>query len=123
MCKAIGNSYQIVCCYCIEPNLYKKSDLGFRKADINQFKFLEQTILNLQSNLEAINGHLIITKNRALQDIPTLVDEYNITSIYAETEYASEELKLQNQLESKLKNIDFNYFWEKLCIIKRTFRL
>jgi deoxyribodipyrimidine photo-lyase len=113
LCNAIANSDAVICCYCVEPNLFKKLNLGFRKADINRFKFLEQAVLDLQKRLEEINGHLIIKQKGALIDIPEMVEKYEITSIYAESEYASEEINLQNQLKLKLPKTNFNFSWGK----------
>ena len=113
LCAAIANSNQVVCVYCVEPQLYKTLEVGFRKSGINRFRFLEQTVLNLQENLEAIGGQLLIAKDGALNALPKIVAEYGITAIYAEAEYASEELTLQQALQTKLQDISFNFYWGK----------
>ncbi len=113
LCQAIYKCEKIVLCYCIEPALFEDLSLGFKKADVNRFKFLEQSVKNLQKNLEEIEGHLIITSEGAIKDIPQLVEKYNISSIYAEEEYASEELNLIKQLETILPEVEFNFFWGK----------
>ena len=69
--------------------------------------------MNLQSKLEAIGGHLIISSKGASDIIPTLVGKYNISVIYSEEEYAYEEIKIKNRVIAKLPNIKFNFYWGK----------
>jgi deoxyribodipyrimidine photo-lyase len=38
---------ELVCCYCIERSDFEWLDLGFRRMGINRFKFLEQSIMDL----------------------------------------------------------------------------
>lgn len=113
LCQAIAQCDELIFCYCVEEVLYQNLELGFRKAGINRFKFLEESVLRLQENLDDLGGHLIIGSNTASEFIPKIVKDYKITSIYGETEYAYEELKLVSAVQDKLPNIDFNYYWGK----------
>lgn len=113
LCQAISQCDQLVCCFCVEPYLFEFLDLGFRKADINRFKFLQQSVENLQENLIEIGGHLIITYQGALIDIPKIVNEFNVSTIYAEEEYAPEELTLVENLKNSLPNVVFKFYWGK----------
>lgn len=111
--KAILECDELVFCFCVEPYLFEKLDLGFRKADANRFKFLEQSVLNLQENLEKAGGYLIISKESAVDFIPEIVEKYNIIDIYAEEEYASEELNLVEALKNKMPAVNFHFYWGK----------
>ncbi|SFH78549.1 DASH family cryptochrome [Halpernia frigidisoli] len=111
--KAIEECDELIFCYSIERTLFEKIIYGFRKADINRFKFLEQSLLNLQENLEKLDGHLIIGENSALETLPELVEKYKISNIYAEEEYASEELNLIKEIKAKIPDVNFNFFWGK----------
>ncbi|KEY19834.1 DASH family cryptochrome [Kaistella antarctica] len=110
---------ELVFCYSIEQSLFENIDLGFRKADINRFKFLEQSITDLQHNLENLGGHLVIGSESSLQLLPKLIEDFEITEIYAEEEYASEELSLINQLKNLLPAINYHLFWGKTLYHKR----
>lgn len=110
---AVKECDEIIFCYCIERELFEKKIYGFRKVDINRFKFLEQSVLDLQDNLEKLGGHLIIGEDSAVKNLPELVAQYKITDIYAEEEYASEELSLINDVKKLLPDINFNFFWGK----------
>ncbi|MDQ8051948.1 MAG: DASH family cryptochrome [Pedobacter sp.] len=104
---------ELVLCYCIEESWFERHYLGFRRADINRFRFLEQSVLQLRDNLEAIGGHLLIGEKSAVETLPELVEEHGITDIYAEGEYAPYELELVEKVCSKLPEVDFHFFWGK----------
>jgi len=113
LCQAIADFDQIIFFYGIEKSLFKKLNLGFRKACSNRFLFLKQSVLNLQKNLENLGGHLLIGVDSAAESIPELVTEYNINTIYGECEYASEELQLIDEVKTKLPNVAWNLYWGK----------
>ncbi|RYD74900.1 MAG: DASH family cryptochrome [Sphingobacteriales bacterium] len=100
-------------CYCIERSHFDELYLGFPRADIIRFKFLEQCVLNLKENLEKLGGHLIIGAQSALDTLPRLVREYGITDLYAEPEYADYEVKLTDGVREALPEIEFHFFWGK----------
>ena len=88
-------------------------DLGFRKMDMIRFKFLEQSIVDLQHHLDLSGGHLFIGAGSALITLPELVNQYGITDIYAETQYASYELDLVERVMVALPETRFHFFWGK----------
>lgn len=110
---AVKECTELLCCFCLEETHYQKHELGFRKADVNRFIFLEQTINNLKENLKLIGGQLIIGSKSSLITLPELVNKYGITDIYAEQEYARYELDLIDKLKDALPNVNFNFFWGK----------
>jgi deoxyribodipyrimidine photo-lyase len=103
----------LVFCYCIEKKEFDKLNLGFRRVDVVRFKFLQQSVLNLRKNLESHGGHLIIGEVSAHVTLPELVEEYGITDVYAEEEYASYEMNLADQVMNALPEISFHFFWGK----------
>jgi len=86
--KAHEECSDLVFCYCIEKSDFELSDLGFRKKDVVRFKFMHQSVLNLRKNLESLGGHLVIGEISAIVTLPKLIEEYGITDVYAEEEYA-----------------------------------
>ena len=104
---------ELVFCYCIEEEGFQKSALGFRRADVNRFRFLEQSLVNLRDNLEQLGGHLVIGAESALITIPGLVKKYGITDIFAEQEYAPYELDLVDDVVTALPEVNFHFFWGK----------
>lgn len=106
-CKAL------IFCYCMESNNFKTLDYGSRKMDGIRLKFLEQSLTDLEKQLKKAGGHLIIGEGSALETLAKLVEEYEITDIYAEEEYASEELSLIEKVKKHLPKVDFHFFWGK----------
>lgn len=113
LCQAIADCDQMVFCYCIEKSIFKQLNLGFQITGSSRFLFLEQSILNLQKNLEHLGGHLLIGTESAVDFIPKLVVQYNINAIYGECEYASEELQLIKGVKTKLPTVEFSLYWGK----------
>lgn len=58
--EAIEECDELIFCYAIEKNNFRKLDLGFKKCDINRFKFLKQPVMDLQNHLEKLDAHLLI---------------------------------------------------------------
>lgn len=100
-------------CYCIEEKDFKMSVHGFPRYDIVRFKFMEQCVTDLKNNLEALGGHLVIGEVSAMITIPKLIEEFNITDVYAEEEYASYEMQLVDDLTKALPKTRFHFFWGK----------
>ncbi|WP_047546161.1 DASH family cryptochrome [Psychroserpens sp. Hel_I_66] len=113
LCQAIANCDTLILCYCIDPDFFKFLDLGFRKSGINRFKFLEQSLLNLQEKLGAIGGHLIICNGKTEIELSKLIRKFSITQVYAEQEYADEELERIKNVETHCSNVSFNFYWGK----------
>lgn len=103
----------LIFCFCIEKKDFDKQEIGFRRVDVNRFKFMQQAILDLRKRLESIGGHLIVGEISALDTIPMLIVEYDITEVYAEEEYASYEINLVNQVVNTLPDVNFHFFWGK----------
>ncbi|WP_205940821.1 deoxyribodipyrimidine photo-lyase [Pedobacter paludis] len=104
---------EVLCCYCLEKSDFENHDLGFPKADINRFRFLEQSVNNLKANLKLIGGQLTIGIESARTTIPELVQQFQITDIYAEEEYANYELNRIKSLREELPETEFHFFWGK----------
>lgn len=113
LCQAISQCDQVVCCFCLEPHLFDVLEIGFRKTDINRFKFLEKSIEDLIKNIEAIGGHLIICSEGAVKEIPKLIEKFNVSTIFAEQEYAYEELQIIDELQKSVNEVEFNFYWGK----------
>ena len=114
LCKAIAASDALVFLYVIDECIFKKLDLGFRKAGANRAIYLKQTLINLQQNLEAIGGHLIIEIGIPEIIVARTAEMFKCKTIYAEDEYAWEELQVIKKLEENLgDSIALNLTWGK----------
>lgn len=113
LAKAVQECDELIFCYALEKSNFKKLDLGFKKWGVNRFKFIEQSVVDLQKNLEKVGGHLIIGSDSAAELLPDLVEKYGISDVYAEEEYASEELNLIKEIQDILPKVKFHFYWGK----------
>jgi len=104
--EAIQECDELIFCYAIEKSNFKKLDIGFRKCDINRLKFMQQSVVDLQT-------HLLIGSDSAVQFLSELVEKYDISDFYAEDEYASGELDLIRRIQEKLPEVKFHFYWGK----------
>ena len=93
---------------------HKTLDFGFKKADYNRFQFLKQSVDNLRDKLKIIGGDLLILSGIPEDILPKLVKENSISTIYAEDEYAYEELQIIKKLKGKINGeCELNLTWGK----------
>ena len=111
--KANEECEDLIFCYCYEKEWFNTLKLGFRKVDVVRLKFLQQSVLNLQKNLESLGGHLIIGQISAVNTLSELIKEYDITDVYAEEEYASYEIALVDKVIDAAPKVRFHFFWGK----------
>ncbi len=112
--KAVNSEKPIIFFFCLDERLFKKNDLGFRKADAARYLFLKESVEDLQEKLEGLDAHLMIEFGKAEELIPKLVKKYGIQTIFAEREYASEELEIIDNLKASLpEETELDFSWGK----------
>ena len=109
--KAIEECDQLLYFYCFDIRNYRALDLGFLKVDVIRLKFLYQSLDNLQKNLETLGAHLIVKHGHTEEEIGNLIKKFGISRVYAEQEYASEELNIINKVTTLHSKIKFNFYW------------
>jgi len=112
LCKAIASCDVILPVYIFDERQFKKLHLGFPKADFNRFEFLVQTLAVLRSNLKELGSNLLIKIGKPEDIIPQLISHYHIESVFAEQEYAPEELTITCRVAKNVQ-VPCNYIWGK----------
>ena len=114
LCHAIAAGLPIIYLFCVDIRIFEKLSLGFRKADANRAIFLKQTVLDLQERLEKIGGHLRIEVGIPEDIVANYLGDYNISKIYAEEEYAWEELQMMAEVKKRIsEKAELITFWGK----------
>ncbi|AFL82568.1 cryptochrome, DASH family [Aequorivita sublithincola DSM 14238] len=114
LCNAIACNLPVIYLYCIDSRIFKSLNLGFRKADANRAIFLKQSLEDLQIKLEELGGHLIIEYGIPEDIIASYVTNYTVKQIYAEEEYAWEELQMMKKVEKLIDGTaSLTTFWGK----------
>ena len=109
--KAINNSDNVIGFINIDPKIFISTKYGFKKTEKYRAKFLLETISDLKSQLDKLNISLIITHKDFGQSINEIIDQFEVTSIYTQTEWTRDELKEESFIPKEINLIkDFDQF-------------
>ena len=109
--KAINNSDNIFGFINIDPKNFLLTKYGFKKTEKYRAKFLLETISDLKSQLDTLNISLIITHKDFDKSIKEIINNYEITNIYTQTEWTRDELKEESFIPDEINLIkDFDQF-------------
>ena len=109
--KAINNSDNIFGFINIDPKNFLLTKYGFKKTEKYRAKFLLETISDLKSQLDTLNISLIITHKDFDKSINEMINKYEITNIYTQTEWTRDELKEESFIPDEINLIkDFDQF-------------
>ena len=109
--KAINNSENVIGFINIDPKNFLSTKYGFKKTEKFRVKFLLETISDLKSQLNKLNISLIITHKDFGQSINKIINQFEVTSIYTQTEWTRDELKEESFIPEEINLIkDFDQF-------------
>ena len=109
--KAINNSENVIGFINIDPKNFLSTKYGFKKTEKYRVKFLLETISDLKSQLDKLNISLIITHKDFGQSINEIINQFEVTSIYTQTEWTRDELKEESLIPEEINLIkDFDQF-------------
>ena len=109
--KAINNSDNVIGFINIDPKNFLSTKYGFKKTEKYRAKFLLETISDLKSQLDKLNISLIITHKDFGQSINEIIDQFEVTGIYTQTEWTRDELKEESFIPEEINLIkDFDQF-------------
>ena len=109
--KAIRDSSRVIGYINIDPTIFELSDYGFKKTEKFRTKFLLESIQDLKKQLNDINISLIITNQDFETSINSIIEKYNVRSIYMQKEWTRDELAEEKQIPKHINLIkDFDQF-------------
>ena len=109
--KAVNNSKNVIGFINIDPKNFLSTKYGFKKTEKYRVKFLLETISDLKSQLDKLNISLIITHKDFGQSINEIINQFEVTSIYTQTEWTRDELKEESFIPEEINLIkDFDQF-------------
>lgn len=97
--KASAQSNLILPVYIFDPRHWEQKNFPFAKAGYNRFMFLSDTLLDLREHLKALGTDLLIKCGKAEVILPQLITQYKIDTVFAEQEYAYEELYVLQEVK------------------------
>jgi len=109
--KAIRDSSRVIGYINIDPTIFELSSYGFKKTEKFRTKFLLESIQDLKKQLNDINISLIITNQDFETSINSIIEKYNVRSIYMQKEWTRDELAEEKQIPKHINLIkDFDQF-------------
>ena len=111
--KATQNHENIIGVYFFDPRHYENTEYGFPKTGKFRAKFLIESVQNLQKNLEELNIPLLILQKRPEEAIASIISEHDISAIYFQKEWTSEEKAVEQAVRKNAENIDFHSYYQQ----------
>lgn len=112
--EAIKQYKHSIAVYFFDPRQFEISAFGFKKTEKFRAKFLIETIEDLKKNLYDLNIELFVYFDKPEEVIPKLVEKFNVSSIYLQKEWTSEEVEVLENVKSKLsESIPFHEYYDQ----------
>ena len=112
--QALESGNQILPVYIFDPSFLEPTTYGFPRMSSIRYRFLIESLINLQQNLERINSNLLICKGKPEEILIRLMKDYSCTALYYEEEYADEEIKMLESVKSVLpSSVQLFEIWGK----------
>ncbi|RYJ51689.1 DASH family cryptochrome [Flavobacterium petrolei] len=102
--NAIDENETVIAVYFFDPRHFEDTNFGFKKTEKFRAKFLIESLTALKQNLEKLNIPLLVYHQKPEGAIPEIITENEIDSIYFQEEWTSEEIKVLENVKSKVSD-------------------
>jgi deoxyribodipyrimidine photo-lyase len=102
LARAISENDRVIAFFCFDPYLFDIGEFGFRKTEKYRAKFLLETVTELKQNLEKHNISLFVYHQKPELALAEVVGQYNVSSIYQQQEWTSEEVAVVVKVKEHL---------------------
>lgn len=115
LAKACENSGKTIGVYCFDPRHFAETKYGFKKTEKYRAKFLLESVAALKENLLKKNISLLIYFDKPENIFEKVIEEYQISNVYFQKEWTSEENEVVKNLQSftKLAGIKWHSFYDQ----------
>ena len=104
LANATKENDSVIAVYCFDPRQFELSKYGnFKKTEKFRTKFNIESVKELKSNLEKLNISLLVYYQEPENIIPEIIAENNISTVYFQEEWTKDEVKIENEIKSRLK--------------------
>lgn len=108
--RAIEKNLPIVPVYCFDLSDYKNSVYGFKRMGNFRFKFLLESLSDLNTNLTKLGSGLIIRIGNPEEELVKVAQQYNARYLFTKKEVAYNEIKQFEKVERVLWKINVESF-------------
>ncbi|MDN3689770.1 DASH family cryptochrome [Cyclobacterium jeungdonense] len=99
--KATELAKSIVPVYCLDPRQFGPGDFGLQKTGIHRARFLLETLRDLQEQIAAKGGKLLLLRGHPEKEIPALARDLGAGVICFSQKVTEEEIKVEEVLEKE----------------------
>ena len=104
--KAMAENDEVIPFYCFDDLLFQTTKFGFKKAGNFRFRFLKESLLQLDEDLRKAGSGLLLLRGKPGKEIFRLAKECGAQSLYAEKEVAPEELSTAKEVACELLKLN-----------------
>ncbi|MFH6971852.1 DASH family cryptochrome [Flavobacterium petrolei] len=102
--NAIDENETVIAVYFFDPRHFEDTNFGFKKTEKFRAKFLIESVTALKQNLEKLNIPLLVYHQKPEDAIPEIITQNEISSIYFQEEWTSEEMEVLENVKSKVSD-------------------
>jgi len=113
LADAIARSEELLFVYVVNPKLKNAHPLGFKHCGPYRWKFMLESVYELQESLEKIGGKLLIVEENPAIEIARLAQKYHIKDIFTASEYGYEETEIEKELS---QNFNLHLYHDQLLL-------
>lgn len=111
--EACKNAGKTIAVFCFDPRQFSETKYGFKKTERFRVKFLLETVSELKENLLLKNISLLIYFDKPENVFQKIISDYEISNIFTQREWTSEELNVNNNIKNQLQNIKFHEVYDQ----------
>ena len=100
--NAMQENDSVIAVYCFDPRHFEKTHFGFKKTEKFRAKFLLESVTALKRNLKKLNISLFVYHQKPEDIILKIIEQNDISSIYFQEEWTSEEMEVLEIIKSKV---------------------
>ncbi len=115
LANAVKENEKVIAVYCFDPRQFEQSKYGnFKKTEKFRTKFNIESVRELKLNLEKLNISLLVYHQNPEDIIPNIISEFNINSVYFQEEWTKDEVRVENDIKSKVDNsVEFKTVYDQ----------
>ena len=102
--NAIDENETVIAVYFFDPRHFEDTNFGFKKTEKFRVKFLIESVTALKQNLEKLNIPLLVYHQKPEDAILETITQNEISSIYSQEEWTSEEMEVLENVKSKVSD-------------------
>lgn len=111
--NAYAENERVIGIYCLDPRHFENTIYGFKKTEKYRAKFLLETLTELQENLGKKNITFLVYYGYPEKIIPSVCAEYQISTIYSQKEWTTEEVAVENEIRELIPALNWKTYYDQ----------